>query len=149
MLVIRVPGEPRGKGRPRFTRHGGGRAFTDAKTLNYEAVVRLYADQARKDAGHPLIAEGGIEVTVEAVFSMPKTMTKRNRQLVAEGLLRPTRRPDADNVLKILDALNGVIWKDDAQLTEVIFRKLYGDEPELRIAVQPMSLTFDAITEAA
>lgn len=43
------------------------------------------------------------------------------------------RRRDADNLSKaVLDALNGVIWKDDTQVQQLFIRKFYEANEELQ-----------------
>ena len=45
-------------------------------------------------------------------------------------------RPDIDNVVKIaLDALNGVMFEDDAQVYQVTAHKKYGD-PMILITIE-------------
>ena len=42
--------------------------------------------------------------------------------------IKPTKKPDADNIVKIIcDALNGVAYKDDTQVVELDFKKVYGE----------------------
>ncbi|EJS3803366.1 RusA family crossover junction endodeoxyribonuclease, partial [Pseudomonas aeruginosa] len=53
-VMFTVPGEPQGKGRPRIGRVGAhARMFTPAKTVAYEGLVAMAAQQAM--AGRPLI----------------------------------------------------------------------------------------------
>lgn len=123
MLTIRVPGDIRGKGRPKF---GGGRVYIDAKTLNAEAWVRHCAVQA---VGQPCL-EGPLTLSVGITVGIPPSWSKRKRADALAGLVRPTGKPDADNTLKLLaDALNKVVWRDDSQLVDVRVIKLYGIEP--------------------
>ena len=95
MVIVELPGEPVAKGRPRFAR---GHVYTPDKTRIYENSLALAARLAMR--GRTLL-EGPLTVVVYAFRSIP-----------------PTRRPDADNHLKILDALNGICWKDDAQIVD-------------------------------
>lgn len=132
-VYIHVPGSPRGKGRPRFTR--GGIAFTDAKTRNSEAFIKLVASEAM--AGRKLL-EGPLRATLLAYFDVPKSMPKRDRPSALDGSLRPTKKPDADNILKLIDALNGVVFKDDSQIVEASIRKFYAETPRLEIYIVPM-----------
>jgi Holliday junction resolvase RusA-like endonuclease len=76
-----------------------------------------------------------IRIQVTAIFSVPNSWSgKRQREALA-GLIRPTVRPDVDNVLKTLDALNGVVWRDDNVIVDCSITKYYGDIPSLRIEV--------------
>ena len=69
-------------------------------------------------------------VEVRAYFPVPKTWPKWKKAAAHFGMICPTRKPDADNVLKaVLDGLNGVVYKDDAQVFETCISKLF--EPEV------------------
>lgn len=131
-VLVQLPGEPRGKGRPRF---GNGRALmhTDSKTRKYEELLRGAARNAMRDRP-PM--EGPIDMTVEAHFSVPKSWPKRKREAALQGAEPHTSRPDCDNVVKAaLDAFNGIVWRDDSQVVRIIASKHYGAEPGLVIAV--------------
>ncbi len=123
LLTIHVPGDIRGKGRPKF---GGGRVYTDAKTLNAEAWVRHCAIQA---IGQPCL-EGPLSLVVNIAVGVPASWSKRKQVDALAGLVRPTGKPDVDNTLKLLaDSLNKIVWRDDSQLVDVTVIKRYGREP--------------------
>lgn len=123
MLRVCVPGDIRGKGRPRF---GNGRTYTDAKTLNAEAWMRHCAIQA---VGQPCL-EGPLTLVMSITVAVPKSWPKKRQADALAGLVRPIGRPDCDNSVKLAcDALNKVIWQDDAQLVDVRVVKRYGTEP--------------------
>lgn len=131
-----VPGVPVAKGRPRLgTIKGQARAFTPAKTRAYESEVRHYAAEAMR--GRALI-EGPVAVDVTAYLPIPKSMTKRDRACIGATVF-PTTRPDVDNYLKsALDALNGVVIRDDAQVMQAVAAKVYTqDGPCLSVTVWP------------
>lgn len=117
-----VEGEPQGKARPRFSRRSE-TVYTPSKTARYEKEIR----QAFLSAGGKLIPEGSYAVvTVDAYFRIPKSYTKRKRLACEHNINRPDKKPDIDNVLKVvLDALNKVAYADDKQVTGVICRKWY------------------------
>lgn len=122
MIEITIPGQPIGKGRPRF---GNGRTYTPAKTESWTAQAVWHIQQQTKERG----ITGPIVVNWFAVFDRPKRMfTKKwaNRREVH------TVKPDRDNVDKaILDALTkaGVI-KDDCQVCDGHIIKRYADRIE-------------------
>lgn len=117
-----VEGEPQGKARPRFSRRSE-TVYTPSKTARYEKEIR----QAYIAAGGKMIPEGSyVTVTVDAYFRIPKSYTKRKRLACEHNIIRPNKKPDIDNVLKVvLDALNKVAYEDDKQVIEVICRKWY------------------------
>ena len=134
ILVIEIPGEIRGKGRPRFTSAGQhGRAYTDARTVSAENWVKACA----VDAG-ATVAEGPLFVTVEVGVKVPRSWTKKRQAQALTGALFPTGKPDLDNIIKLIsDALNGIAWRDDSQITTVQASKRYSAMPGALVMVRP------------
>lgn len=123
--------EPVGKGRPRFTRTG--HAYTPAKT---RAAERQIAEAARASMkGRPPFP-GPVTVHVSAVFPIPKSWPKKKREDADAGLIAPTVKPDADNVAKLVDALNGIVFEDDKQVVFLSVMKQYGETPTLALFVE-------------
>ena len=121
MIQFTVPGKITGKARPRFTKYG--HVYTPKGTSDYEKLVKYSYLSTR---GKRL--EGAIRVTIAAVFEIPKSYTKHDKVQADMGILKPTKKPDVDNITKIvLDALNGVAYQDDKQVTEVEVIKRYGN----------------------
>lgn len=137
-----LAGEPRGKGRPRIsvTRSENpaaptfARAYTPAKTRHYEAALQFAAQQAMEASGlAPL--EGPLRLVMIAVFGIPASWSKRKRADALAGILRPTKKPDADNCMKCADALNGVVFRDDAQIVDAQVLKWFGPVPQLEVTI--------------
>ena len=134
-VVIVLPGPPRGKGRPRFAMRGGRPStYTDEATRSYEGALRMAGSAAMKGAA-PI--EGALRVIVCATFPVPASWSRAKREQALAGAVRPTGKPDADNLMKVIDALNEVVWRDDAQVVEAVVAKVYGRVPSLRIEVSP------------
>lgn len=133
-IAFTVPGEPQGKGRARVgTIAGHARMFTPQKTVAYENLIAL---AARDAMGRTLPLEGACIVEVDAVFSVPKSWSKKRRAEALAGVIRPTKKPDGDNVLKaVCDGMNGIAWLDDSQAVDQRVRKLYGERPGLHVRV--------------
>lgn len=117
MLII--SGEPVAKGRPRFA---GKRAYTPIKTKDYEKrIVSEAMNMGVCQINDPVF------LTIRAFFPMSIAAAKR-------GDTHHTKRPDLDNIIKIVgDALNGIAWKDDSQIVGVLAEKGYSDYPRLEI----------------
>lgn len=129
---ITIPIAPVPKARPRFTRYG--HTYTPDKTKNYEKAIAEYWQQATNgfqyDKEQPLV--------VNLVFGMPipKSTSKSKTELMANGTIRPTKKPDVDNLAKaVMDGLNGVAWADDSQVVKVSIYKEYAKEPYVYIYV--------------
>ncbi len=133
MLSFSVPGVPVAKGRPRAgTVAGRVRMFTPAKTVNYEGLIALAAQQAMDGAA---LLEGPLSLTVTAVFPIPASWSKKR----VAGAVWHTGRPDGDNLLKAVgDGLNGVVWKDDSQVASATIKKVYGFTPMLSVSVEAL-----------
>lgn len=135
VVSFAVMGLPVPKGRPRLTTRGGiARAYTPEKTRSYEDAVRIAAVEAM--GGREPLADA-VTVSVTAYLPMPKRLTKAQRALALDGAIMPTTRPDADNYAKAaLDACNAILFRDDAQVTDLIVRKRYAAVPRLLITVE-------------
>ena len=126
-----MDGQPVGKGRPRFSR-ASGTVYTPEKTARYEERLAWAAQSVM--AGRPLLT-GGLQVDIEAYMDIPKSKPKTFRAAALAGAIRPTTKPDPDNIAKMLDALNRVVWVDDSQIVTLNVRKHYSDRPRLQITV--------------
>ena len=133
-LAFTVPGEPQGKGRAKIVKIGGfSRMATPQKTVAYEGLIALSAKQAM--GGSPML-DGPCALHITAVCSVPASWSVKKRAEALAGRLRPTKKPDADNITKaVCDGMNGVVWADDVQAVDQRITKVYGPVPELRIAV--------------
>jgi len=144
-IIIELAGGPKGKGRPRFARRTG-HAYTPAQTASYEAMLRREA--ALVMAGKPPI-EGALAVQVGAYFAVPQSWSAKKRAAALAGAIRPTKRPDIDNVAKMLDGLNGIVFGDDAQIVSAIIEKHYSDRPRLTVEVAHSFAASGGKSEAA
>jgi len=129
-IMFEVPGPPVGKGRPRMTRTG--HCYTPTKTAQYESKIAWCFQQAAPD--HVPI-KTAITLHVVAYMPIPASWSRKKAKAAEEGEIRPTVKPDLDNILKTLDALNGVAWKDDAQIVTAQVSKAYGEIAALWITI--------------
>lgn len=130
-VTITLLGKPQGKGRPRFVK-ASGRTYTPERTRKYEDALR---EAAEKEVGTKPPIIGPVNVTVLAQFEPPKSWPLRRQQAALRREVMPTGKPDGDNLLKVLDALNGVVWKDDAQVVTATIRKRYGPQALLLVQI--------------
>lgn len=135
IVSITIPGAPIAKGRPRISTRGGyARAYTPAKTRSYEDLIRCEALSAMGNR-EPL--EGPISLRMTAYVPIPASIKGARRLDALAGILKPVTRPDLDNYLKAAqDACNGILFRDDNQITDLIARKRYSDRPRLTITIE-------------
>ena len=132
-----VPGAPIGKERPRAARRGAGVVmFTPEKTAGYEALVAAAASNAMRAEAGPLFT-GPLEAVLEMRIPIPASWSKAHKAAALAGTELPTSKPDIDNVAKaILDACNGVVFRDDAQVVVLVATKAFSDEPGVRVVIR-------------
>ena len=134
-LLVTIPGPMRGKQRARVVRRGAfASSYTPKETVNAEAWVRHCAVE---QVGQPCL-EGPLSVAIEITCEVPASWSKKKQAAALAGTIMPTGKPDLDNCFKLLaDALNGVMWKDDAQIVSLSVQKRYGRAPgtTLRVTV--------------
>lgn len=127
-MLIKINGNPKGKQRPRFAR---GIVFTPKETKDYEKLIAINYKNAK---GEKL--EGAVKLIVKAYFPVVKKTKKADKLLMLSKIIRPTKKPDIDNIIKIvMDGLNGIAYNDDNQVVEVVALKYYGYEPCVEIEV--------------
>ena len=124
-----------GKGRPRFARQGTFvKTYTDSKTLTYEKSIQTYAKQAMGSTS-PLI--GAVAAYLHIGIPIPPSYSKTRQKACIEGLERPTKKPDIDNIVKaVLDGMNGIVYLDDKQVVDLHLTKVYSETEEINILIK-------------
>lgn len=142
-----IEGPPVGKARPRVTRTV---TYTPAKTARYEDLVRYTAINSFKgvfDKDEPL------DVKIIAYFEIPKSLSKKRKALCLNNQELPTKKPDADNVGKIImDGMNPKmrrdkrlhkmievmrgVYHDDKQVTTLLVKKRYAERPRVEVRIK-------------
>ena len=80
IIAFAVPGEPKGKARPRTVQIAGhASTYTPKETVMYENLVRLYYQQTARG----LRLSGPIQAEIVSYSSVPKSTSKKKRALMA------------------------------------------------------------------
>ena len=124
-MLVTVEGKIKGKARPRFNTKTG-RTFTPGDTIQYENWVRLcYKEQDGR------YLEGAVRAIITIYYKVPKSYSKKRVQAIREGVEYPQKKPDSDNIAKIiLDSLNKIAFDDDSQVVELKVFKRWTEELE-------------------
>ena len=81
--------------------------------------------------------DGPVMVTVKAYLGIPESKSKKAKAQMQSGAILPTKKPDCDNIAKIVcDALNGLAYNDDSQITKLIVSKFYDNKPHVRVLIE-------------
>lgn len=137
-ITFVVPRKPVAKGRPRFARLPTGfiRTYTPKATSDFENSVRAIAGRAMD--GKTLL-DGPVSVRIQFNMQIPKWWPKKKRQAASIFAILPTTKPDLDNLAKsVLDAINGIVFADDSQITDLIITKRYGP-PSVKVAASEIA----------
>lgn len=146
-VTFTIPGAPSGKGRPRFNRRTGKtrKPYTPQKTRDYEETVR---ECCRTVLEAPFPPDMALRCEIFAAFPVAPSDSKPKRQRKLADLLKPTKKPDWDNIGKIVcDALNGIAYHDDAQITCAVVKKRYAAFPCVRVTLSEDCETAEEQTE--
>ena len=137
--MVTVAGEPVGKGRPRFSSAGSFvRAYTPKKTVSFENLVRI--EYGLQTNNYRFLDDDMLDLRIIAYFPIPKSTSKKKREMMLKGKIRPAKKPDADNILKaVADALNTVAYKDDRQIVDTRVRKIYSETPRTVILIKKVT----------
>jgi Holliday junction resolvase RusA-like endonuclease len=128
--IFFIDGIPVPKGRPRATARGAYTIlYTPKATKEYEAHAAEVASKHIPETGMIL---GPISISLTFYLKPPKKYTKK--------MDTPhVTRPDVDNLAKaILDGLEGILYKNDAQVTTLYAHKCYGDKPRVGVSVSEL-----------
>lgn len=135
-VIFTIPGEPQGKARPRVVRNkytGKNMTYTPDKTVAYEELVRA---RYKTVAGNVYFGEQPLEVCITAYFGIPKSKSKKQKSLMLSNTVYPVKKPDCDNIAKIIcDALNDIAYKDDSQITKLSVFKAYAETPSVKVEI--------------
>lgn len=131
-----VLGEPAGKGRPRFRKVGGfTKPYTPENTVSYENLIHMEYRRQCKD--FKFERDIPLDMRITAYYSIPKSVSKKKRALMERFQIRPMKKPDNDNIVKVVqDALNEVAFHDDVQVVDCQLRKFYSENPRLVVTIQ-------------
>jgi len=124
-ITIRIDAEP--------VAHGRAGVYDPVKSRKWKELVRTAAiDRALESRWK--ISDAPIRIRIAVYIAIPKSWNGAKRERAQQGLILPTSRPDATNYAKgIEDALNGVVYKDDSQIVEIVVSKGYSTRPGVAI----------------
>jgi Holliday junction resolvase RusA-like endonuclease len=104
------------------------------------AALRIEAANTMRELGATLLDEP-LQLELLAEMPIPASWSKKKRNAAILGIVRPTGRPDLDNVYKLMaDAFNGVVFRDDALIVTMRCRKIYGLQPKLVVTIRPVTV---------
>ena len=94
------------------------------------AIAQIQEQKAEK-------LDGAISIEILYSFQRLQSLKKSERNEIDSGKSMPkTTKPDIDNLTKaILDALNGIAWNDDAQVSEIKAKKIWSKQDQIEVKI--------------
>ncbi len=138
-IIFTVPGKPQGKARARTgynPKVGRVTSHTPGNTILYENYIKTCYMQT---TDHMFCNGEPLYVCITACFEPVKNTSKKQRERMLNGEIFPTKKPDIDNIVKaVLDALNGLAYKDDTQVVQVTANKVYGERAHVGVSIKKL-----------
>lgn len=111
------------------------KTYTPKETTNYENLVKLMYQQVAK--GRMFKDNDMLDVRIIAYYEIPKSTSKKKRKLMLEHKIRPAKKPDWDNIGKIVcDSLNKIAYHDDSAVVDAQVRKFYSGQPRVDVTIR-------------
>lgn len=141
LIKFNVPRKPFPSPRPRIVNIGGYPHAYFSK--NYTIEKQVIEDLFRNDFGDGFSCyDGNLSVRIECRMPFPKTsfngFSGKKADICKElNTLKPhNKKPDLDNIAKTyLDALTGIAWKDDSQISKLVLVKKWSFREEVLIEI--------------
>lgn len=139
-----IPGPPKAQGRAKtriVTAKGTGRQFasiyTPASSRKEAGEVRYLAS---RQMGDRVPFEGPIQINLSFLLAIPTSFSKKARREALAGWQFPAKKPDYDNLAKLIcDAMNGIVYRDDSQIVTAFITKRYSEQPTVLVSVKALA----------
>lgn len=137
MIMLDLFGDPVALSRPKFFKKG--------------PHIGCYDPQAKLKEGYrwqlkgifrekPILSPVALDITF--FMPIPKSTSKTKKKQMENGLISHMCKPDLDNLQKfIIDCMNGLVFKDDAQIVEIRAKKIYANKTGTLVRLFPLANT--------
>jgi len=131
MINFTIYGDPKAKARPRvFSKNGRRMVFSPSARDEQDFLTQALPHRPVKPLDCPL------GVTIRAYFPIPKAYSKAKREKALKFEIRPAKRPDPDNIAKlVLDSLQGIFFLNDSQVVSLSVDKFYSETPRIFVEI--------------
>jgi Holliday junction resolvase RusA-like endonuclease len=138
LISFVIPGDAKA-----FARTIGSNRVTPPPQRAYMNLVTYYAFKAMENEE---LLEGPLKLNITVEYLRPKSWSKTRK----EKTLWKCTAPDADNLAKIVkDAMNKIVYRDDAQIAELVVKKLYTERGQSTVTVAQLGSGFMARDKSA
>lgn len=127
-IAIAIEGTPAAQKRHRHAKRGNFITTYDPSSGDKRVMQRQILNSLEmQKATVPL--EKDVYLELLFYFEVPKSYSKKKLEELESKNYTYTKKPDVDNLVKlVMDAANGMLWKDDSQVYRITAEKRYGKE---------------------
>lgn len=127
MYIFEIHSTPRPQKQTQFSRYG---CFDPSKNQKISIQWQIRPHSPKE----PLL--GCISLCLTFYLPIPKHIKGIEREQMINGVIKPYKRPDVDNLAYIVtNAMKGIVYKDDSQICDMTLLKRYSESPKTVIKV--------------
>ena len=133
-IEFEIKGKVKAKQSFKFNRNGI--KYTPSDMIEYSNLVKMSFINKYPAWNTEIFADNPLKVEINVYIPIPKSFSKKKKALALEGILRPTVKPDCDNIAKnINDALNRIVYNDDKQIVSLTVNKFYSNDGYVKVNI--------------
>ena len=133
-IEFEIKGKVKAKQSFKFNRNGI--KYTPSDMIEYSNLVKMSFINKYPAWNTEIFADNPLKVEINVYIPIPKSFSKKKKALALEGILRPTVKPDCDNIAKnINDALNRIVYNDDKQIVSLTVNKFYSNDEYVKVNI--------------
>lgn len=133
-LNFTIKGKVKAKQSVKFGRNGI--KYTPKDMVEYANLVRMGFINAYPNWHACNFENKPLKVEINVFMSVPKSYSKKKTEQALNNGIRPTVKPDCDNIAKnINDALNGIAYPDDKQIVSLTVNKYYSSSEYVEVKI--------------
>lgn len=135
-----INGKVKAKQSVKFANIGGFmKKYTPGDIKEYANWVRLCFMSEYPAWNIETFKDKQLKAEINVYMPIPKSFSKKKHEQALQGLIRPTVKPDCDNIAKnINDALNGIVYPDDKQIVSLTINKFYSMTAYVNVTIDDM-----------
>jgi len=133
-IEFKIKGKVKAKQSVKFGRNGI--KYTPRDMVEYANLVKLSFINKYPDWDINNFTDKPLKAEITVFMPVPQSYSKKKREQALSNQIRPTVKPDCDNIAKnINDALNGIVYPDDKQIVSLTVNKFYSDNELVSIKI--------------
>lgn len=133
-FTFKIPGKIKAKQSVKFGKNGI--KYTPKDVIDYANWIKICFQNKYPNHKPSDLENKNLEIEINAFFKIPKSFSKTKQTQALKNNIRPTIKPDWDNISKnVCDALNCIAYPDDKAIVKGSVEKYYGEDDYLLVTL--------------